>query len=209
VVTAVFVSWVTGAEEEIALHTEGQPLWPISKDRLVHSVVLVLTVALVHLLSHVLELSATSAIVSVLLLTITPDYQSLLHKGQLRIAGAILAIAFATVSLFLLVRIPSFALLVAALFLGIFLAVSLARLSERWNYAGVQMGLVLPMILVVPHVEFGSLHTAFARIGGAFLAIAASMLVGVIWGAIAPNSALPVSRSTTYADLAGATQSPT
>jgi hypothetical protein len=208
VATAVFVTWVTGAEEEVGLRTEGMPLLPIDRDRLIHSLVLTLTVALVHIVSYVLELSTTTAIVSVLLLTITPDYQSLIHKGELRIAGAVLAIAFATVTLFLLFRVPSFPLLVVALFLGTYLAVLIARLSQQWNYAGVQMGLVLPMVLVVPAHEFGSFQGAFARIGGAILAILASIFVGVFWGAIAPTPPLPITASTTYADLASASAPP-
>ena len=130
--------------------------------------------------------------VSVMLLTITPDYQSLLRKGELRLAGAALAILFASAALVLLVRRPSFPLLVLALFAGEFLAVWLARNSPRWSYAGVQMGIVLPMILVVPHEEFGTLHSALARIGGAVLAIAASIVVGVVWAAIAPAPPLPL-----------------
>jgi uncharacterized membrane protein YccC len=127
-----------------------------------------------------------------MLLTITPDYQSLLRKGELRLAGAGLAIIFATITLLLLVRRPSFPLLVAALFLGTFLAVALARNSERWSYAGVQMGLVLPMILVTPHQELGSLAGAFARVGGAVLAITASIVVGLVWAAVAPTPPLPL-----------------
>jgi uncharacterized membrane protein YccC len=190
VTVAVLVAWVSGAEKDVTIHTEGQPLWPLDYDRLVHSVMLMLTVALVHLVSHVLRLSTTTTVVSVMLLTITPDYQSLLQKGGLRLVGAALAILYATVSLVLLVRQPSFPLLVFALFLGTFLAVAVARGSARWSYAGVQMGLVLPMILVVPHQEFGSLASAFTRVGGAMLAIAASMVVGVVWAAVAPSPPL-------------------
>jgi uncharacterized membrane protein YccC len=191
VTVAVLVTWIGGGEQDITIHTEGQPLWPLDRNRLIHSVMLMLTVALVELVSHVLKLSTTTAIVSVMLLTITPDYQSLLQKGELRLAGAGLAILFASVTLVLLVRRPSFELLVVALFLGTFLAVALARKSERWSYAGVQMGLVLPMILVVPHQEFGSLGGAFARVGGAVLAIVASIVVGVAWAAVAPAPPLP------------------
>ncbi len=194
VAVAVLVSWVSGAERDIAIHTEGEPLWPVDRDRLLHSVMLMLTVALVQLVSHILRLSTTAAIISVMLLTITPDYQSLLRKGELRLAGAVLAILFATATLLLLVRQPNFPLLVLALFLGTYLAAArLSRFSERWSYAGVQMGLVLPMILVVPHHEIGSLGSAFARVGGALLAIAASIMVGVVWAAIAPSPPLPMS----------------
>lgn len=195
VILAMLVDWLTGGENDVTIHTEGEPLWPIDRERLLHSAMLVFTVAVVQLASYALELSTTTAVVSVMLLTITPDYQSLLHKGELRLAGAGLAIVFAAITLLLLVRRPSFVLFAFALFLGTFLAVALARNSKRWDYAGVQMGLVLPMILVVPHHEFGSLHSAFARIGGAILAICGSMFVGVVWAALAHTP--PIKLATT------------
>src|SRR4029453_6911109 len=95
VAVAVLVSWLGGAGRGLTIHTEGRPLCPLDRNRLAHSVVLMFTVALVHVVSHLLRLSTTTAIVSVMLLTITPDYQSLLRKGELRLAGAALALVLA------------------------------------------------------------------------------------------------------------------
>jgi uncharacterized membrane protein YccC len=191
VVVAVLVDWICGAEHEIAIHTEGQPLLPVDRERVIHSLMLMLTVALVQVLSHILKLSTSTAIVSVLLLTITPDYQSLLRKGELRIAGALLAILYSVGALTLLVHRPSFALLVVLLFLGTYLAVGLAQNSDKWSYAGLQMGLVLPMILVAPHQEFGSVSGALARAGGALLAMGSSIVVGIAWAIFAPAPPIP------------------
>lgn len=183
---ATIVTWLFSDEREVKLHTEGEPLWPIQREWVLHSIMLTSTVALVLLVTQILQFSTSTTLVSVMLLTITPDYQSLVRKSELRTAGAVLAIIFASAALVLLVRRPSLPLLMAALFLGTYLAVMLARTSSRWDYAGVQMGLVLPMILVVPHHEFGSLSGAFARVGGALLAIAASLAVGLVWAALVP-----------------------
>jgi hypothetical protein len=73
VVVAVLVAWISGAEEDVAIHTEGQPLWPLDRDRLVHSIMLMLTVALVQVTCHIWNLATSTALTSVLLLTITPD----------------------------------------------------------------------------------------------------------------------------------------
>ncbi|MBX3411192.1 MAG: FUSC family protein [Pirellulales bacterium] len=191
VTVAVVVSWLAGAEQDVTIHTDGKPLWPLDRDLLSHSIMLTLTVLIVQLLCFALSFSSTTSIVAVMMLTITPDYQSLLWKGELRLAGAGLAMVFATIFLILLLERPSFPLLVLGIFLGTFLAVTLARNHERWSYAGVQMGLVLPMILVMPHSELGSLHVAFARVGGAIFAIGASVIVGVIWSAFVPVSPMP------------------
>jgi hypothetical protein len=54
------------------------------------------------------------------------------------------------------------------------------------------MGLVLPMILVVPHHDLGSLTIGLWRVEGVLLAIAASILVGLVWAALFPFPPLPV-----------------
>lgn len=192
VTVAVLVVWVSREERDVKIHTEGQALLPIDRDRLLHSLMLMITVAVVQVACRLLDTSTTTTIVSVMVLAITPDYQSLIHKGELRLVGAFLAIVYAAVALTLLVRLPSFPLLVVAIFLGMYLAVWLARSSDKYAYAGIQMGLVLPMILVAPHAELGSLHTAMARVAGALLAIAASIVVGVVWAAFAPLPPLPL-----------------
>jgi uncharacterized membrane protein YccC len=196
VAVAVAVNWLSGAEHDVAIHTEGEPLFPLDGDRLRHSIMLTLTVALVQVVSHYLELSTTTSLVSVMLLTITPDFQSLLHKGELRLAGALLAILFAIGAILLLSRIPSLPLLVALMFLGTFLAVAMARTSENWGYAGLQMGLVLPMILVTPHPEASPLASGLARVAGVLLAIGASLLVGLVWAAFLPSPPLPLVAAT-------------
>lgn len=189
---AMLVAWVGGAEDDVTIHTDGDPYWPINRERMLHAVMLMLTALLVQLTCHIFGLSPTTSIVAVMMLTITPDYQSLIWKGELRLAGAAMAIVYASAVLMFLIRRPAFPLLVIAMFLGAFLAVTLARNSKKWDYAGVQMGLVLPMILVLPHHELGSLDVAFSRIGGAILAIGASLLVGVVWAAITPKLPMPL-----------------
>lgn len=185
---AMLVTWLFSDERDVTIHTDGNPLLPINRQWMTHALMLTLTVALVQLVTHLLDFSPSTTLVSVMMLTITPDYQALIRKGQLRTTGAVLAIAFATVSLIMLIRLPSLPLMMACLFLGIFLAEMLARTSKRWDYAGVQMGLVLPMILIVPNREFGSLEGAFARVGGVLLAMAVSIFVGMVWAAFLPDS---------------------
>ena len=165
VLVAELVTWLSGAEHDLAIRTEGQPLWPVDGGRLRHSIMLMLTVAVAHVAGYWSELSSSTT-VSVMLLTITPDFHALLRKGKLRVEGRT-----AGDSVCRRCDCPadshpeSSPLQVLLLFLGTFLATLLWRTSVDWGYAGVQMGLVLPMILVVPQQEFGSL--AFARVGGA------------------------------------------
>ncbi len=75
---------------------------------------------------------------------------------------------------------PHFALLVVLLFLGSYLASYLARTGGDWAYAGVQMGLVLPMILVVPARDFGTMTTAVQRLEGVVISLCCAIFVGSI-----------------------------
>ncbi|HEX4146797.1 MAG TPA: FUSC family protein [Pirellulales bacterium] len=199
VVVANLVSWYTGLERDLRIRTEGQPLLPIDRARLGHSLMLVVAVALAELVTSWLALPTSTTLVSVMLLTITPDIHSLLRKGELRLTGALLAVIYAVLALLLLMRLPYFTLLAALLFLGMFLGGYLARVGGDRSYAGVQMGLVLPMVLVVPPADCGDLSRAMDRLIGVVIAIACSLLVsGVaegLWGwgkrAPAPASAGP------------------
>jgi uncharacterized membrane protein YccC len=189
VVVANLVSWLSGMERTLAIQTGGPALWPIDPGRLWQSLNLVIAVLLAVLVTHWLALPVATTLVSVMLLTIAPDLQSTLRKGELRLAGAGLAVAYAFVALLFTLQLPFFSLSVMFLFLGMFLAGYLARASQRWSYAGVQMGLVLPMILVVPLSESGDFSLATSRVLGVVIAVGCSVLVGIVSAAIFPDPA--------------------
>ena len=77
--------------------------------------------------------------------------------------------------------LPHLPLLAALLFLGQFMAAYITRVAGSYAYAGVQMGLVLPMIVVVPRSEFGELTPAVQRLEGILLGLAASVIVAMLW----------------------------
>jgi hypothetical protein len=181
VVVADVVVWLTGAEQDLHIDVGQAPLWPVRADWLNHSLMLVVTAFLTRVATIWLELPASQSIVSLLVLSITPDVQSALRKGQLRVLGAGLATAWSLATYILLSWLPHFPILVGSLFLGIFVAVWVTRVGANLSYAGVQMGLVLPMLLVVPPAEFGSLTGVFQRLEGILAALAAMILVGSVW----------------------------
>jgi hypothetical protein len=69
-----------------------------------------------------------------------------------------------------------------------FLAAYLTRTGGTYSYAGLQMGLVLPLVVVVPPSEFGSLEGAFQRLEGIAAALGASILVGGFWALFTPRA---------------------
>ena len=87
VVVANLVSWLSGMERTLAIETKGRELLPVDPVRLRRSLMLVVTVALAALVTRWLVLPIATTLVSVMMLTIAPDLQSLLRKGELRLAG--------------------------------------------------------------------------------------------------------------------------
>lgn len=181
VVMADLVMWLTGAESDLRIEAGGQPLLPLNYENLNHSLMLVVTVALTQLVTSYLDLPMESTITSLMLLTIAPDIRSMLRKGELRILGAVLGTVWALGSFLLLVQMPHFLLLEALLFLGMFLAAYLTRASQTYSYAGLQMGLVLPLALVMPLRECVSIHAGLQRLEGIVTAVVMSVLVGGFW----------------------------
>ena len=181
VVVAALVSWLSGAERDLGIQFGHAPLWPIRGDWLNQSLMLAVTVLLTLLGGHALGIPPEKAAISVMLLTVTPHVQALVLKGELRLAGAFLATVWAVVTFVLVVLLPHFALLAALLFLGQFVAAYLTQTTGKYAYAGLQMGLVLPMLVVAPPAEFGSFTPVVQRLEGVLLGLAASVVVAVLW----------------------------
>jgi uncharacterized membrane protein YccC len=181
VVVASLVSWGTGAERDLQIQTGGETLWPLREDWLSRSLMLVVTTVLTQLMTRWLQLPASAALVSVMVLTVTPGIQALLQKGALRVAGVLLGTAWAVGSFLLLNWLPHLPLLLLLTFGGMFVASYMTRTGGPYSYAGLQMGLVLPMLLVVPAQEIGQITPAVQRLEGVATALAASVLVGGLW----------------------------
>ncbi len=193
VVVADVVTWLVGAESDLSIRTGDAPLWPVRADWLSQSLMLAVTVLLTLLGTHVLGLPTEKAAISVMLLTVAPHLQALIQKGELRLAGLLLALAWSLVTFLLVSLLPYFLLLAGLLFLGQFLATYLTRTAGTSAYAGLQMGLVLPLVVVAPRAEFGSLTPAVQRLEGILVGLAASVLVAGLWPRfpLAPPAPLP------------------
>src|SRR5215471_14677807 len=181
VVVADVVTWLSGAEHDLGIQFGEAPLWPVRGAWLSQSLMLAVTVLLTLLGAHALDLPPEKAAISVMLLTVTPHVQAMILKGELRIAGALLASVWALGTFLVVGLLPHFPLLAGLLFLGQFTAAYLTRTAGEYAYAGVQMGLVLPMLVVAPPTEFGSLTPAVQRLEGILAGLVASVVVAVLW----------------------------
>jgi hypothetical protein len=181
VVVADGIAWLVGAESDLSLQLGEAPLWPVRGDWLSQSLMLTVTVVLTLLGAHALGLPPSKAAITVMLLTVAPHVQAMVQKGELRIAGALLATVWSLGTFVVVGLLPHFLLLAGLLFLGQFVAAYLTRTTGAYAYAGVQMGLVLPMVIVAPRAEFGRITPAVQRLEGIFLGLGASILVAGVW----------------------------
>jgi uncharacterized membrane protein YccC len=181
VVVAVIVTWLAGAERYLGIQFGEEPLWPLRTDWLSQSLMLAVTVLLTLFGAHALGLPPEKAAISVMLLTVTPDVQAMILKGELRIAGALLATAWALGTFLMVGLVPHLVVLAGLLLLGLFVAAYLTRTAGKYTYAGLQMGLVLPMLVVAPPTEFGSFTPLVQRLGGIVLGLVSSVVVAVLW----------------------------
>lgn len=181
VVVADLVTWLAGAERDLHINLGAAPLWPLREEWLNQSLMLTVTVLVAVRVADGLDLPVENSAISVMFLTVTPDIQSLIQKGELRIAGALMASGYAILTFFVLGFVPYFPLLAGLLFFGQFLAAYIARAGGTFAYSGLQMGLVLPMLVVASPSDLGSLAGAIERLEGILVALAASLLVGGLW----------------------------
>jgi hypothetical protein len=142
---------------------------------------LAVTVLVTLLSAHALGLPPEKAAISVMLLTVTPHVQAMILKGELRLAGAFLAVGWATGTFLVVGLVPHLLVLAGLLFLGQYVAAYLTLTAGKYGYAGLQMGLVLPMVVVAPPAEFASFVPLVQRLEGIVLGLLASVVVAVLW----------------------------
>lgn len=181
VVAADLVTWLAGAEQDLHIEIGTTPLFPVRGEWLSQSLMLALTVLLTLVGAHSTGIPPAKAAISVLVLTVAPHLQAMIQKGELRVVGLVLALLWSLATFVVLGLLPHFLLLAGLLFLGQFVASYLTRTTGPYAYAGLQMGLVLPMLIVAPPTEFGSITPAVGRLEGVLLGLAASVLVAGLW----------------------------
>jgi hypothetical protein len=130
-VVADVVTWVAGVEGDLSIRFGDTPLWPLRREWLGQSLMLAVTVLITLVGAHAIDLPPSTAAISVLLLTVTPHLQALILKGELRIAGLVLAVVESIVTFLLVGLLPYFPLFALLLFLGQFVATYLW--DCRWD----------------------------------------------------------------------------
>jgi uncharacterized membrane protein YccC len=179
---AFLVNWVTGAERTLAIETKGQDLLPLRTDWLNTSVMLSTGQIAAMFATLLLDLPVLPTMVSALIVGIAPTAgQGMGKKALQRTWGAILGGGYAFGAMVLLALMPYFTLLLALVFVGMFLAAFGTKVSQSSSYVFLQMGLVLPMVLIAPSGGLGSISNAVQRLIGVGVGLLVAEAVFLLW----------------------------
>jgi uncharacterized membrane protein YccC len=181
VLTADMVIWLTRAETDTSVNLGHEPLLPIRWQWLNHALMLTVSAMLAVALTQWVSLPTEQALISVFIMAISPDILQDLQKGKLRLLGAIMALGWGLLTFAVVGRVPSLLVFAGLLFFGMLIAGYISRASVGYGYAGVQMGLALPMLVVVRPDELGNIDSLIARLEGIAAALLATLLVGGLW----------------------------
>jgi uncharacterized membrane protein YccC len=184
---------LAGAETTLSIDPGHDVLLPVRPDWLNRGLRLSVSVLATGMLALRLGLPALTSMVSAVILGTTADPRALQEKSLLRAAAAALGGVYGLVALWILALLPDLALMVLLLFLALFCGSYLAQTSTAYGYIGMQMGLVVPMVLVVPAYEVADLGKATQRllcvVFGGFVAL----VFQILWPQVAAPPPSPLS----------------
>jgi len=179
---AFVVNYVTGAERDLSISTAGQPLLPLRVSWINTAAMLAAGQLGTMLVTLYLDLPVTATMISAIIIGISPGGMTgLWKKAWQRALGAVVAALYVFAALVLLAHMPRFLLLLALVFLSMFLAAYYTKTSKNNSYVFLQMGLVVPMVLIGENAEISSIDKAIQRMIGVAVGLMVATFVNLIW----------------------------
>lgn len=176
------VNWVSGAERTLAIEPGGHELWPPRAEWVSKGAMVSTGQVLAMFAAWFLQVPPLPTMISATILALTTnDLVSMTLKGYQRALGAILGGGYALASLILLDYVPEFPLLLVLNFFGMFLAAYYCKASVKYSYTFLQMGLVMPMVLIGPDGGMGHFDLAVQRLVGIAAGLAIAEFVFLCW----------------------------
>jgi len=181
VVVADLVSWITNAERDLSVVEGEGSLLPIRAEPLGRAAQLTVTMLLAQYVFFALDMPSDAATYSLFLVSVIPDFQKMRDRTEYYVGGILAGVAYAVPSLLLVNRVlhlPTFVGLVA---LGEFLASYIAQSERNIKFVGIEMGLIFPLLLVLPLDRAQSPYTTVYNILALFVFTLIAVVVGWAW----------------------------
>lgn len=181
-VMIILVNYVTGAERTLDIEPGGGDLWPLRAQWVSKGAMVSTGQVLAMFAAWFFQIPPLPTMISATILALTTDdLGAMTMKGHLRAVGAILGGGYALGSLILLDYLPEFPLLLALNFFGMFLAAFYCKAGGKYSYAFLQMGLVMPMVLIGPDGGMGHFSLAVQRLVGVTAGLVIAEFVFLCW----------------------------
>jgi uncharacterized membrane protein YgaE (UPF0421/DUF939 family) len=179
---AILVNFATGAERTFVISTAGQPLLPLRVSWINTAAMLSIGQAATMLATLYLDLPVTATMISAMIIGITPGGTvALWKKAWQRALGALLAGVYVLAAILLLSHMPYFSLLAVLVFQAMFLAAYWTKTSKNNSYVFLQMGMVVPLVLIGENGELGSVAKAIDRMIGVAIGLVVASFVNLTW----------------------------
>lgn len=156
----------------------------IDTDRLKLSIKVVFAIVIVVLGDLYFDMPAgIETLITVILVTAAPaNIGQAYLKAKLRLAGVIVGGLYSLVVILIVSHITHFSIFLLLLWLGLFLGAYVSSGTERHAYAGFQMGIVLPLILLGTDGPPTSLTVAVQRFVGVIIGgVIAIAVLSLVW----------------------------
>jgi uncharacterized membrane protein YccC len=158
-------------------------IFRFSRDNLKHSFKVIIITFLVLVASLYFGLSAgVQALITALIIAAQSNLGQATLKERLRFAAVVIAGLYGLVSLIIISLSPHFLVFLSLITLGLFIGSYITTGSERVSYAGLQTGIVLPLVMLTSNGPPLTLSIATARFVGVIVGGGIALLVlRLIW----------------------------
>jgi hypothetical protein len=184
VAVADLVSWITNAERDLSIVPGEGALLPIRGEPLARAAQVTATLLLAQYAFFAVDLPPDANTFTLFLLSVFPDYPRMRERTGYYVGGILAGVAYAVPALLLLNRVLHLPMFVALVVLGEFVASYVAQSKGNIRFVGIEMGMIFPLIMVLPLERVQSPYTTLYNIIALFTYTLIAVVVGRTWVAV-------------------------
>jgi hypothetical protein len=184
VAVADLVSWLTIAERDLSIVPGEGSLLPVRAEPLARAAQVTATMLLAQYAFFALDMLPDANTYTLFLMSVIPDYPRMRERTGYYVGGILAGVAYAVPSLLLLNRVLHLPMLVALVALGEFVASYLAQSKGNVRFVGVEMGMIFPLMLVLPLEKVQTPYMTLYNIIALFTYTLIAVIVGRAWVAV-------------------------
>jgi hypothetical protein len=198
VVVASLVSWITGAERDLSIVPGEGSLLPIRAEPLGRAAQITVTMLVAQYAFFALDMPPDANIYSLFLISVIPDLQKMDERTGYYVGGILAGVAYAVPALLLLNRVLHLPMFVALVGLGEFVSSYLAQAKGNIKFVGIEMGVIFPLMLVLPCDKIETPSMTFYNIVALFTYTSIALVFGWVWvglGLVPPRIEEPAAQT--------------